>query len=269
MDWEKHGGTMQWELLYLAIFAGLAWLLDRDIDPYPPPLAPSQRPRHEVAVVLVLWGMAMGVNTLRMLLINPYLSVKGIHPAMRELIYLPMVTLFFLAIPLYISLKMDHYSLPDLGLTWQKRSTNMVIFALVFGVVSGVVAFWTGRTVLGIQTPSVGALLLLIYNNAFIEEFFYRGVIQNRLERVTHQRLAVLIGALLFATTHVLLDIQTRGVAGEGGWSGVLYALLMQTLGGCLLGLIFIKTRTLWPGVVCHYLVNWLPSILSLITLSM
>lgn len=260
---------MPWEFLYLGIFAGLVWLLDRDIDPYPPPLIPSPRPRQEITVVIVLWGMAMGVNALRTLVINPYLTATAVHPALRELIYLPLVTLFFMAIPLYIALKMDRYSLPDLGLTWRNRSTNMVIFALVFGTVSGVVAFWTGQTVVGVQAPSVGALILLVYNNAFVEEFFYRGVIQNRLERVTHQRLAVLIGALLFATTHVLLDIQTIGVVGEGGWSGVLYALLMQTLGGCLLGLIFIKTRSLWPGVVCHYLVNWLPSILSLVTVSM
>jgi membrane protease YdiL (CAAX protease family) len=39
----------------------------------------------------------------------------------------------------------------------------------------------------------------------------------------------------------------------------------MQILGGWLLGLIFIKTRTLWPGVICHYLINWMPSILSLL----
>lgn len=257
---------MPWEFLYLAIFAGLVWLLDRDIDPYPPPLTPSPRPRHEITVVIVLWGMAMGVNALRMLAINPYLTATAVHPTVREMIYLPLVTLFFLVIPLYISLKMDRYSLPDLGLRWQSRSTKMVIFALVFGAISGTVAFWTGQTVVGVLAPSAGALLLLIYNNAFVEEFFYRCVIQNRLERVTNQRLAILIAALLFAATHILLDIQMRGVAGEGGWSGVLYTLMMQTLGGCLLGLIFIKTRTLWPGVVCHYLINWLPSILSLVT---
>jgi hypothetical protein len=64
--------------------------------------------------------------------------------------------------------------------------------------------------------------------------------------------------------THVLLDVKV--LIGEDGLVGVLFALLMQTLGGMLLGLIFIKTRTLRPGVVCHYLVNWLPSILSLLT---
>lgn len=132
-------------------------------------------------------------------------------------------------------------------------------------MVSGTVAFLTGQTVVGVQATSANVLLLLVYNNAFIEEFFYRGVIQNRLERVTHQRLAVLIGALLFATAHILLDIQTLSVSGDGVWTGIVYALLMQTLGGCLLGLIFMKTRTLYPGVICHYLVNWLPSILSLV----
>jgi len=70
----------------------------------------------------------------------------------------------------------------------------VTIFALAFGAISGGVAFWTGETVVGVEALSAGALLLLVYNNAFLEEFFYRGVIQNRLERVFGQRRAVLAG---------------------------------------------------------------------------
>lgn len=253
---------MTWEVLYLLIFAGFVWLLDRDIDAYPPPLPRSANPRHEIGVVLLLWGMALGVNAFRLFFIKPRLMGAGIQPALGELIDLLIITLPFLILPLYLSRK-DGYTAADMGLTWKSRSTAVTIFALAFGIISGAVAFWTGETVVGVEALSVGALLLLIFNNAFLEEFFYRGVIQNRLERLFGQRWAVLTGGLLFAMAHVLLDVQVFAV--EGGVAAVLVPLLLQTFGGMLLGLIFVKTRTLWPGVACHYLVNWLPSILSLL----
>jgi len=56
-----------WEVLYLLIFAGCVWLLDWDIDPYPPPLPRSAHPRREIGIVLLLWGMALGVNAVRQL----------------------------------------------------------------------------------------------------------------------------------------------------------------------------------------------------------
>ena len=255
---------MSWEILYLLVFAGCVWLLDRDIDTYPQPLPRSANPRREIGIVLLLWAMALGVNAIRLFIINPWYIEAAIPPVWGELINLLLITPLFLILPLYLSIKVGGYTASDMGLTWKSRSTNVTIFALAFGAISGVVAFWTGETVVGIEALSAAALLLLIYNNAFLEEFFYRGVIQNRLERVFGQRRAVLAGGFLFAMTHVLLDVQA--LAGEGSLAAVLVALLMQTFGGMLLGLIFVKTRTLWPGVVCHYLVNWLPSILNLLT---
>lgn len=251
-----------WEFIYLLIFAGCIYLLDRDIDPYPPPLPRAGNPRRDIVIVLLLWGIALAVNAVRQLIIDPWYQEAAIQPGLRELINLLLITLPFLALPLYLSLKVDGLTPVDLGLTWKTRSTGVALFALAFGAISGVVAFLTGETVVGVESLSAMALMLLVYNNAFLEEFFYRGVLQTRLERVFGQRPAVAMAGILFATTHVLLDF--RVLSGEGGLSAVLVALLMQMLGGMILGLIFVKTRTLWPGVACHYLVNWLPSILTL-----
>jgi membrane protease YdiL (CAAX protease family) len=213
--------------------------------------------------VLFLWGIALGTNALRLLVINPWMQKGALQPTDREWIVAPLISLPFLLLPLYLNKTFDHYPAAELGLTWKSRSTNVTIFALTFGAISGVVAFFTGETVVGVSALSIGALLLLVYNNAFLEEFFFRGIIQNRLERVFHQRQAVLISSFVFASTHVLLDFLILG--GGGDLLPVLYAFVMQALGGWLLGLVFVKTRTLWPGVACHYLVNWLPSILSLL----
>jgi membrane protease YdiL (CAAX protease family) len=257
------GGRMPWETIFLIIFAGFVLLLDRDIDPYPSRFPESNKPGREIIVICLLWGIALFMNALRQLVLVPFLSSAVNQPDLRELIYLPILSLPFLFFPLYLSLKIDHYSPIELGLNWKSRSSGVVIFAISFGVISGAVAFWTGATVVGITSLSAGALLLLIYNNAFIEEFYYRGVIQNRLERIISQRWSVIVGGVIFASSHILLDYKV--LANNGGLNSILFALSMQILGGWLLGLIFIKTRTLWPGVICHYLINWMPSILSLL----
>jgi CAAX protease family protein len=253
---------MAWEWLFIVIFVGFVILLDRDVDPYPPRLPRSINHKREFAIIVALWGMALVFNAFRQLVVAPYLSTEINQPTLREMIYLPLVTLPFLILPLYLSLKIDHFSIAELGLTWKFRSMGVVIFAISFGVISGATAYWTGETVVGISAQSIGAIILLLYNNAFIEEFFYRGIIQNRLERLYNQRSAILIGGFIFASTHLILDYK---VLYEGGLFSILYALIMQILGGWLLGLIFIKTRTLWPGVLCHYFINWFPSILTLL----
>lgn len=255
--------SMPWELLFLIIFVGFVLLLDRNIDSYPPRLLKSKQPRREIIIVCSLWAIALIMNAFRQLVLDPFISTTIAQPVLYELISLPIISLPFLIMPLYLSLKVDHYSRSELGLIWKSRSTGVVIFALSFGVVAGAVAFCTGESVVGVTSLSVGALLLLIYNNAFIEEFYYRGVIQNRLERVISQRWSVIVGGFIFASSHVLLDY--RVLANNGGLISILFALSMQILGGWLLGLIFIKTRTLWPGIICHYLINWMPSILSLL----
>jgi CAAX protease family protein len=254
---------MIWQIVFLLVFAGLVVLLDRDIDPYPPALPRSAHPRREIWMVFLLWAIALGVNALRLLVIRPLLELAQIHPVVSELIYLPLITLPFLLLALFLNWRFDHHPLSELGLTWKTRSKGVAIFAVSFGAISGAIAFWTGETVVGISALSLGALILLIYNNAFLEEFFYRGVIQTRIERVMGQRWSVFFSGVIFASTHLVLDVLILG--GENNLGAVLYALLMQILGGWLLGLIFVKTRSLWPGVVCHYLINWLPSILSLI----
>jgi membrane protease YdiL (CAAX protease family) len=40
-------------------------------------------------------------------------------------------------------------------------------------------------------------------------------------------------------------------------------AVLLQGLAGSLFGLIYVKTRSLWPGVACHYLINWFSAVLA------
>ena len=114
---------------------------------------------------------------------------------------------------------------------------------------------------IGIELLPWGVLILLLFTNSFIEEFYHRGVIQSLLERAIGQRNAVLWGGILFGLTHVVFDISM--LMETKGFLAVFFAVLLQTMAGWLFGIIYMKTRTLWPGMAFHYLVNWLPSILA------
>jgi hypothetical protein len=75
---------------------------------------------------------------------------------------------------------------------------------------------------------------LLLDANAFLGEFFHHAVIQTKLERALRQGRAVLHGGVPFDVTHAASDISR-----------------------------LLETRSLWPGVACHYLINWLSAILA------
>ena len=158
-------------------------------------------------------------------------------------------------------LHLNRWNYKDFGLSWHIQSPIGAIIAVLFGLVGGVVAYVTNQAVIGIRPLPMGALILLLYNNNFLEEFYHRGVIQSKLERIVGQKKAILYGGILFGMTHIVFDITQ--LMGTQGILFVLFAFILQILSGWLLGIVYMKIRSLWPGVACHYLANWLPSILN------
>ncbi|MGA9351033.1 MAG: CPBP family intramembrane glutamic endopeptidase [Anaerolineae bacterium] len=207
-----------------------------------------------------MWGVAVIVPVLRIYVISPRLSQVVPDRTLRELVHVPLLSVPYIALPLFVVLKLNRWTTKDLGLAWKSQSRSVTAFAVVFGLVSGVVAFVTDQAVIGIEPLPVGVLLLLLYNNDFIKEFYHRGVIQSKLERAVGQSKAVLWGGILFGLTHVVFDIS---MLMETGALFVFFAVLLQTMAGWLWGVVYMKTRSLWPGMACHYLGNWLPSILA------
>ncbi|MCU0522327.1 MAG: CPBP family intramembrane metalloprotease [Anaerolineae bacterium] len=256
--------ALLWQALYALAMGSFVWLLHTGLGRYPEPLPRSENPKREIREVLLLWGAAVIVPILRVSVLTPLFDIVAVDRTLRELISVPLLSVPYLALPLFVVVKRNGWTVDDLGLTWRRRSEPgsrpVAIAAVLFGLVSGVTAFVTSETVMGAEVLPAGVFVLLLYTNSFLEEFTHRGVLQSKLERAVGQRKAILWGGMLFGLTHVALDI-SRLLASEGIPS-VLFALLLQTIGGWLLGIVYMKTRSLWPGVVCHYLVNWLPGVL-------
>jgi membrane protease YdiL (CAAX protease family) len=250
-----------WRILYIVIFSLFIFILHRKIGRYPPPLPNSDNPRREIREAFLLWGVAVVIPILRLLVITPWLSSLKFNRTLQELIYLPLLTILYLILPLYVERKRNKRTIKELGLRWDIQSPDVAIAAVSFGLLSGIVAYANNQAVISMNPLPAGALFLLLYNNDFLEEFFHRGVIQTKLERALGQTKALFLGGVLFGLTHLVFDIQM--LIDTQGSLFVFTAFLLQVMSGWLLGIVFMKTRSLWPGIACHYLVNWLPSILA------
>jgi membrane protease YdiL (CAAX protease family) len=248
-----------WRLIFCLTIGSLILILHKWIGNYPSPFPHSPEPKKEIKDVLFLWCIAVIFPILRIFAISPWLSNVINQRFLIELVYVPILTTTYIAIPLVFFIRRSKWSTTDLGLNWKVKSWSVAVFAVTLGALSGFTAFISNQVVISSDPISVGTLILLLFNNDFIEEFFHRGIIQSKLERAIGQRKAILLGGILFGMTHIAFDIS---MLLDTGVLFVVFAFLLQTMLGWLLGIIYMKTRSLWPGIACHYLVNWLPSIL-------
>jgi sodium transport system permease protein len=93
------------------------------------------------------------------------------------------------------------------------------------------------------KIPDLGtAIFLLALVPAVCEEFAFRGFILAGLERGHRMRSAILLSALLFGFLHVLLSLFQQ--------------LFNATLLGIVLGLLAVRSRSIIPGIVFHFLNN-------------
>jgi membrane protease YdiL (CAAX protease family) len=249
-----------WGVIYLITFGLLVGLFYLKIGRFPVPLSRSKNPKRDILLVLVLWGIAAVVSALKTTWITPSLNQMFPDKTLHELMMVPVAAVFYIGIPYILVIKPGHWSIKDLGLTFRVQSIGVSILAIILGIVTGSVAFINNQAVFGIDPLPWGVLFILLFTNSFVEEFYHRGVIQSFLERAVGQKSSVFIGGALFGLTHVVFDIVN--LLGSGGILAVISALLLQTMGGWLVGIIYLKTRSIFPGLAFHYLINWLPSIL-------
>jgi sodium transport system permease protein len=93
------------------------------------------------------------------------------------------------------------------------------------------------------QIPNLGmAILVFALMPAITEEIAFRGYILSGLQRSYKPRTAIVLSALLFGFLHVLLSLFVQ--------------LFGATVLGLVIGLIAIRTGSLWPGVLFHFINN-------------
>jgi membrane protease YdiL (CAAX protease family) len=221
-------------------------VLHYKLAPYPNPLPLSIDKRREILETLVLWLIAISVVTTFMFslsidqLSNPTPGLVG------QRILLGLIPEFLG--PLLYVIYVKKWTLRELGFSIP-RAHYVTLYSLIFFAVGELLIFSSGR-----EPLPVIELVWSLYQPAFIEEFFFRGILQGKLERAVGQNKGWIYSGILFGLAHAPADFLGPYWFGlEGNIVSAVFLLMRQIVSGWIFGLIFTKTRSLLPSMVAHY----------------
>lgn len=118
--------------------------------------------------------------------------------------------------------------------------------------VVGVWIYGMAKTDLGVGRV-VRVLISNTFQNGFMEEFLWRGLVQTRIARLWTPGWGLVLASLLFGWWHI--DAVT-GWAGTDWWLAGALNVVVQAPTGLALGIIFDRTRNLLAPSVVHAVLN-------------
>ncbi len=239
-------------LIGLGINLGTFLLLHFVIGTYPEPLPVSGNRRKEILETIVIWAI-MVIATTILIVVTPPSELAENSPSLVVTAILVLLLPYPL-IPLVYVLRVNKWTLKDLGFSMPKAPSVTLFALLVFGF-AGVAPLFIGPAREPIVVPH---LLLALYMPAFVEEFFFRVIIQGKLERALGQNKAWFYSGILFGLAHAAPNF--FGVLWYSKGSNIVNAvflLIFQIIAGWVFGIIYMKTRSLLPSVVAHYITDW------------
>ena len=137
----------------------------------------------------------------------------------------------------------------NLGWSWA-----MILIVLIYKVLTTIHAF-TGSVILVIpNTPASVAESVYSFPTALVEEAMYRGVVLLAMIAAwgdTKKGIvkAILLSSILFGMLHLL-----NAIANPFGM--VLFQAVIVSLPGILYAALFLRTGSLWPAIIIHWLTN-------------
>ena len=126
--------------------------------------------------------------------------------------------------------------------------------ALGVSILQGLIYWWTGN----LSVSDWRIMILMGIIGPFVEEILFRGIILNGLLTRYKAITAIVSSALLFALVHI--DVSPVSSLLQN-ITAVAFAFAM----GCVLGLIFYKTKSLLSSSILHCLVNLLGLLIEML----
>ncbi|KPU63361.1 hypothetical protein EP1X_03205 [Thermococcus sp. EP1] len=228
-------------------------LAHKKIGSYPSPLPKSENPKRELLEAVTIWLIIFASITYIVLFgaeSYPSIAIGGIKFSMH----------FFLVLllPFVVEVVIYKRGARELGfrspIAW-KPAAALVGFGMFFGffafLFEGSVSTSMDKLIIGFLSPS------------FKEEWFYRATLQSKLERALGQNKAWFFGGLLFGLAHIPTNF--FGPLWEAsGYSiaAALFRFLGQCAFGWLWGILYMKSRSIFPAVIAHYFADFLPGLM-------
>lgn len=104
----------------------------------------------------------------------------------------------------------------------------------------------------GYTAMPVIMIVFAIFQPAIFEEFLFRGVIQTRLQRVLGQNKALIGAAVLFGLAHFSVNLFFTDL----DFLTSCIKMVSQGIWGVIFGMIYMKTGSLWPGIIAHFVTD-------------
>lgn len=234
-------------LIFLGFNLAIFLLLHFVVGKYPDPLPASKEPRREILEALGLWAILSIAITIAVFIVPA--SELTVPTFQSALVGNLALSPFWILIPLFIVLRVNKWTSKDLGFT-KPISRSVMIFTLAVFAIIGVLQFIDP----GFKPLPVWLVLMSLYQPALTEEFFFRGVIQGKLERALGQNKAWFYSGILFGLLHTSVNFfgQQWYKYGENILN-VVFLLVLQTVAGWVFGIMYMKSRSLLPSYIAHY----------------
>lgn len=215
---------------------------------YPKAVSHEKSRRRVVLETLVFWFLLMIVLTL--IVSSSFVEKMLGEPNAGVLaLFILMTAVPYILIPVTYLKFVKGWTLSDFGLRMPlPKKRSIIIFSIILFSLFGALPFLNSNF-----TPlPILMIIFALWQPAFIEEFFFRGILQGNLEKAVGQNKAWIYAGLLFGLFHAPFNYIVMGMDFVPG----LIRILGQTTSGWMFGILYMKTRSLWPGMIAHFLTN-------------
>ena len=218
---------------------------------FPKSFSKSKNSRREIAEVLGLWLLAFLVMIAFMASL-PADAFKGIPSNSLLLSNIAYMILPLVIVPFLYVVYVQKWNRFDLGFR-MPRAWPTVIFATLLFALAGLAPYLFGWT----ESLTWTLIAFAVYQPAFTEEFFFRVILQGKLERALGQNKAWFYSGILFGLFHVPVDFFGPQWYSSGeSYLAAFIMLFSQITAGWIFGIIYSKTRSIFPGMLAHFMTD-------------
>lgn len=241
---------------------------------------PAQRKEILVLISLIIYitlALSFGIDQIKSFFSQLFID----NSRVKEIITITYKLLLFFIIPFLVYKYIYKFNLRDFGLSIKAKEfftkkNGIILFTMALTIL--LFQFFLGNGAKPIREGLLTSKQLiiglplfyvwLIFEVGLVEEFFFRSVLQSRFAAVTKSEIGgIFLSGLFFGLAHAPgFYLRGSGILDNLGTNPSLfmsigYSILVLSVAGFFLAIIWSRTRNLWLVMAVHAFVDLLPGI--------